>query len=208
MEWTRQEIETIEISPVPFEWVSQSARYAGTALHGLMQRIAREGLEAWDENAVRSRRGLYQSVLANLGVPPGELAEAAKRVETALLRTLRDPKGRWILDRHSEGECELPITGLMGGKLLETVIDRTFIDENGVRWIIDYKTGSHEGGGLENFLDNEQERYRDQLERYARLMVQRDSRPIRLALYFPLLGGWREWPAPVAVRKQASLFEL
>jgi hypothetical protein len=39
-------------------------------------------------------------------------------------------------------------------------------------------------------------------------MIQRDSRPIRLALYFPLLGGWREWPAPVAVRKQASLFEL
>ncbi len=208
VEWTRQEIETIEISPVPFEWVSQSARYAGTALHGLMQRIAREGLEAWDENAVRSRRGLYQSVLANLGVPPGELTEAAERVETALLRTLRDPKGRWILDRHSEGECELPITGLVGGKLLETVIDRTFVDENGVRWIIDYKTGSHEGGGLETFLDNEQERYRDQLERYARLMVQRDSRPIRLALYFPLLGGWREWPASVAVRKQASLFEL
>ena len=97
VEWTRQEIETIEIAPVPFEWVSQSARYAGTALHGLMQRIAREGLEAWDENAVRSRRGLYQSVLSNLGVPPGELTEAAERVETALLRTLRDPKGRWIL---------------------------------------------------------------------------------------------------------------
>jgi ATP-dependent helicase/nuclease subunit A len=208
VEWTRQEIETVEIPPVPFEWVSQSARYAGTALHGLMQRIAREGLEAWDENAVRSRRGLYQSVLSNLGVPPGELTEAAERVETALLRTLRDPKGRWILDRHSEDECELPITGLLGGKLLETVIDRTFVDENGVRWVVDYKTGSHEGGSLETFLDNEQKRYRDQLERYARLMVQRDSRPIRLALYFPLLGGWREWPAPVAVRKQASLFEL
>ena len=45
--------------------------------------------------------------------------------------------------------CELPITGLIGGKLYETVIDRTFVDENGVRWIIDYKTSSHEGGGLE-----------------------------------------------------------
>jgi hypothetical protein len=40
------------------------------------------------------------------------------------------------------------------------------------------------------------------------LLGQRDPRPIRLALYFPLLGGWREWPAPLAVRKQASLFEL
>jgi hypothetical protein len=129
-------------------------------------------------------------------------------VESALLRTLGDPKGRWILGRHSEDEYELPITGLVGGKLYETVIDRTFVDEDGVRWIIDYKTGSHEGGKLESFLDKEKERYQEQLERYARLMVQRDPRPIRLALYFPLLGGWREWAAPVAVRRQASLFEL
>lgn len=208
VEWTRQGVETIKTSPVSFEWVSQSSRHAGTVLHGLMQRIAREGLATWSDDLVRSRRRLYQSVLANLGVPPGELTKAAERVETALLRMLHDPKGRWVLDRHSEDECELPITGLVGGKLSETVIDRTFVDENEVRWIIDYKTGSHEGGNLETFLDHEQERYREQLERYARLMIQRDSRPIRLALYFPLLGGWREWPAPVAVRKQASLFEL
>jgi ATP-dependent exoDNAse (exonuclease V) beta subunit len=209
VEWARQQVEAIEPVRVTFEWVSQSARYAGTALHGLMQRIAREGLEAWSENAVRSRRGLYQSILQNLGVPPGgELSEAAERVESALLRMLRDPKGRWILDRHSNDECELPISGIVGGKLYETVIDRTFVDENGVRWIIDYKTGSHEGGGIEKFLDQEEERYREQLERYARLMIQRDARPIRLALYFPLLGGWREWAAPVALRRQASLFDL
>jgi hypothetical protein len=140
-------------------------------------------------------------------VPPGELAEAANRLETALIRTLSDSKGRWILSRHSDDESELAITGMIGGKVYETVIDRTFVDENGVRWIIDFKTGSHEGGDLEKFLDKEKQRYQEQLERYGRLMIQRDSRPIRLALYFPLLGGWREWPAPLAVRKQASLFE-
>jgi len=34
-----------------------------------------------------------------------------------------------------------------------------------VRWIVDYKTGTHEGGDLEEFLDREQERCRAQLER-------------------------------------------
>lgn len=208
VEWTRQETPRIAPSPVPFEWVSQSSRQAGTVLHGLLLRIAREGLEAWDENRVRDQRHIYQAMLSNLGVPQGELGEAAKRVETALLRTLRDPKGRWTLSRHAEADCELAITGMIGGQLYEAVIDRTFIDETGVRWIIDYKTGSHEGGDLEKFLDNEKERYQEQLQRYDRLMIQRDARPIRLALYFPLLGGWREWPAPEAVRKQASLFEL
>lgn len=207
-EWTRQEIDAVEAVPVTFEWVGQSARHAGTALHGLLQRIAREGLGGWDERAVHGRRDLYQSVLANLGVPPGEMEEAVERVESALLRTLRDPKGRWILSRHEEDECELPLTGLIGGKLYANVIDRTFVD-GGVRWIIDYKTGSHEGGGLDKFLDSERDRYCEQLERYARLMLQRDRRPVRLALYFPMLGGWREWAGPAtAVASQFRLFEL
>jgi hypothetical protein len=62
-----------------------------------------------------------------------------------------------------------------------------------VRWIVDFKTSTHSGGGREEFLDREQERYRAQLERYAQVLGKLDSRPIRLGLYFPLLGGWREW---------------
>jgi ATP-dependent helicase/nuclease subunit A len=73
------------------------------------------------------------------------------------------------------------------------IIDRTFIDEKGVRWIIDYKTGSHTGGGIDEFLDREQERYSQQLQAYARVMSRLEDNPIRLALYFPLMAGWREW---------------
>ena len=40
----------------------------------------------------------------------------------------------------------------------------------GVRWIIDYKTSVHEGADTAAFLDNELERYRGQLERYAALL--------------------------------------
>ena len=58
---------------------------------------------------------------------------------------------------------------------------------------MDYKTGTHEGGDLEEFLDRERERYCAQLERYAALMRMLDQREIRLELYFPLLKGWREW---------------
>ena len=31
------------------------------------------------------------------------------------------------------------------------------------------------------------------MERYARLVAALDARPVRLALYHPLLAGWREW---------------
>lgn len=66
---------------------------------------------------------------------------------------------------------------------------------NGVRWIVDYKTGTHERGDLEAFLDRGQERYSAQLERYAKLMRMLNNRPVKLGLYFPLLRGWREWVA-------------
>jgi ATP-dependent helicase/nuclease subunit A len=204
----RRDLEILEPPHVTFEWASERLRHVGTALHGLLEKIAHEGLETWDETAVRSRRKFYWSVLANLGVPQDDLAEAAQRVEAGLIRTLKDPRGRWILDAHAEAECELSIAGMIGGKLSDAVIDRTFVDDQDVRWIIDYKTSEHQGGDVEAFLDNERTRYQDQLERYARLLFQRDQRPIRLGLYFPMLGGWREWAAPVVLRRQASLFEI
>ncbi len=47
------------------------------------------------------------------------------------------------------------------------VVDRSFVDADGIRWIIDYKTGTHAGGDVAGFLDQEQERYRAQLAGYA-----------------------------------------
>ena len=90
---------------------------------------------------------------------------------------------------------------------MSVAIDRTFIDEDGVRWIIDFKTGGHEGADVGAFLDNEQKRYREQLETYALLFRGLDSASevpaIRLGLFFPLLTGWREWdwqPSQIVVR--------
>jgi ATP-dependent exoDNAse (exonuclease V) beta subunit len=85
------------------------------------------------------------------------------------------------------------MTADFDGEYMEFVIDRTFRDRDGQRWVVDYKTSSHEGGDVEGFLTREQERYRTQLDRYAALMRMLDAEPVRRGLYFPLLKGWREW---------------
>jgi ATP-dependent exoDNAse (exonuclease V) beta subunit len=73
------------------------------------------------------------------------------------------------------------------------VIDRTFVDAEGIRWIIDYKSSAHEGGGLEDFIDSEVERYAPQLANYRNAMqLLEPERTVRTALYFPLLGVFRE----------------
>ncbi len=50
---------------------------------------------------------------------------------------LKDDRGRWILANHSEAESEYEITGVVDGQVHQAIIDRTFVDENGVR--LDYR---------------------------------------------------------------------
>ncbi|HEX2789397.1 MAG TPA: PD-(D/E)XK nuclease family protein, partial [Steroidobacteraceae bacterium] len=82
--------------------------------------------------------------------------------------------------------------GLHQGRVVNVVIDRMLVDEHGQRWIVDFKTSTHEGGAQRDFIDREAERYRPQLLRYAALAAQLGRQPVRLALYFPLLGVLRE----------------
>ena len=79
------------------------------------------------------------------------------------------------------------------------MIDRMFVAD-GVRWIVDYKTGDHGGGSVEEFLDSEQQRYSAQLERYGRIVAAQSAEPVMLGLYFPLLQGWRHWQASIEER--------
>ncbi len=83
---------------------------------------------------------------------------------------------------------------MIDGRVVNRIIDRTFIDEEGTLWIIDYKTSAHEGGNLDGFLDEEQKRYEVQLNEYARLMggLVSQTQLIRAGLYFPLMDAWRE----------------
>ena len=178
---------------IEFLWAGDTARHVGTLVHRWLERIAREGLADWPATRIDQLPPRFRTALATLGVAPDALGEATDEVTRALRQTLEDERGRWILDAHEQAACELPMTVLdEQGEPRQYVIDRTFIAD-GVRWIIDYKTCDHQGSDLDSFLDSEQERYRAQLENYGRILRLREDRPVRLALYFPLLGAWREW---------------
>jgi len=84
------------------------------------------------------------------------------------------------------------VTGRHEGRVINVIIDRLRRDEHGDCWIVDYKTSAHEGGDIGAFLDREAERYRPQLQRYAGLVSEPGGARVRAALYFPLLGEFRE----------------
>ncbi len=182
----------IALEPPEFSWVGETQRQVGTIVHGWLARIAAGALPPTPQ-AIGDLRAAVAGQLARHGVPERERADAAALILRALTDTVTDARGRWILSpTHRDAHAELALTGLSDGRLRTFVIDRTFIDEAGTRWVIDYKTSRHEGGGLEAFLDSETERYRAQLAGYVALMRGLAPEPVRAGLYFPLLGAFRE----------------
>ena len=157
----------------------------GTVVHRILQHHDHwPGETTWIED-----------LLIEEGVQKAELGKAVLRVRTALQAMSEDPRGRWLLDPgHREQRKEYALSGRVGGVLHHVVIDRSFVDAEGLRWVIDYKTSHHAGGDVEDFLDREQERYRLQMLRYATLMQALTGEKAHAALYFPLLQGWREYP--------------
>ena len=183
----------IEESPT-FEWVGDTLRHIGTVVHQMFAQIAREGPAAWDQERIEAHGAAIETALRTLGVPSSEIVDAAATVRRALAATLGDERGRWILhEAHAEAHSEYPLVGVVEGRLRAVRVDRTFVDSEGVRWIVDFKTSEHAGGDLEGFLDAQREKYRGQMAAYRALFARLDARPIRAGLYFPLLAGWREY---------------
>lgn len=168
-----------------FEWATELQRRVGIVVHRMLQEIEVPNRQELSAETIRR-------ALESEGLDGDKLAEAASRTSRALGNAVSDVRGSWILSVHEDDAREYAISTVVEGRVRRFILDRTFVDPP-TRWIIDYKTSTHEGGGREVFLDNEQERYRAQLENYARAMQHVDSHPIRLGVYFPLLQGWREW---------------
>ena len=174
-----------------FEWVGELLPRVGVVAHSFLQRIALDGLPLWDAARLVAARPSIASALLRAGVLPSELEQGIARVNEALRRTLEDERGRWLLSPHPEHGCELAVSAVIDGKLQHVRIDRTFI-EDGTRWLIDYKITEQLGGDPLRFVEMQVEKYRPDIERYARVLRAYDSRPLRCALYLPLLGRFCE----------------
>ncbi len=189
--WTPPELTALTQDEIEFSWSGEVARHVGSVVHRWLQRIAEEGIAAWSTMRVEAMQAAIRDELAAHGVEETQLPAAATRVSKALTNALTDERGLWLLGPQTDARNEYRLTSLSNGKRRNLIIDRTFKDAEGKLWIVDYKTGGHEGADREGFLDREQARYREQLERYAEVHKAAET---RLGLYFPLLSGWREWP--------------
>ncbi len=184
VEWHGAAAPYAEPHEPSFEWVGESLRHAGTVVHAFLQRMP-------DVDADPPDLAVLKRALTHAGVSPLDIEATAQRVRQALARIRTSRRGRWILAPHEDSHTEYAVTGVVNGEVVRGLVDRTFVDD-GIRWIIDFKTSAHEGGNLEAFLDEQQRRYSDQMQRYASIL-EALGHPVKVGLYFPLLDEWREW---------------
>jgi len=175
-------------------WEKQTNRHVGTLVHEVFEQLANKGIDAWsDEDSARLKPQLVRRLIC-YGVPVDERPPALQRIFNALELARSSTLGRWILADHPMGSCELALSGVVDQRLVHAVIDRSFIDDGGRRWVIDYKTSmplAHES--REAFVAREVEHYRAQLQTYVHLFRSLEpERTFCAALYFPLIDHFVE----------------
>ena len=164
-------------------------RHAGTIVHRWLHKFSVEN--SWPQaNELDETSAMTRRWSIDLRVNDDDVAFVCNRVRSALEGILEDTQGCWILG--GDGHAELAITGMWHNRTESIVIDRVRIDDEGVHWIIDYKTSTHEGGDLEGFMQQEADRYRPQVQKYASIYRSFANVPVKAALYFPLLKQFRQ----------------
>ncbi|MCW5588861.1 MAG: UvrD-helicase domain-containing protein [Legionellales bacterium] len=174
------------------EYDNPLARHLGIVLHRMLCQIA-EGQLTIDTIITEEMR--WKFILQQQGIPQQALIPAYQKLITALERIFADRRGLWIFNpNHPLAVNEFALTLKTRNGVKTLIIDRSFVDEDNKRWIIDYKSSEPAPKqDLNEFLQQEFIRYRQQLEQYARAFQQLDSRKIHLGLYFPMISAWHEW---------------
>ena len=118
-----------------------------------------------------------------LGFNEDMLRAAQHQLKLQLTQFFDDPIGQWLIKKHDHEYNEYELLVEEHDEIATKIIDRTFC-ENGVRWIVDFKTGLDDSMTESN--------HRQQVESYARLFVNSES-SIKCGLYYLASNRWLAW---------------
>jgi ATP-dependent exoDNAse (exonuclease V) beta subunit len=166
----------------------------GILVHQILQQISHFDFDWWQMQSNSNKFSYLKTHLLRLGANKQQLDTIIESINQQVNAMLDDPRGRWILSKQQEAQSEFRLTAMVDSQPKQFIIDRTFVDENNIRWIIDYKTSVQASDEtLALFLQNEKTKYQKQMWYYFQAIREMDHRPVRMGLYFPAVPGWHEW---------------
>lgn len=181
------------------------SRALGEAVHSLLETLA--GLRVamdWDASRAELQRiePRLAAELRAMGLSPAQAGDIAARATSHALEASSDANGAWILSPHPHAASEARWTGVVSGELRTVRVDRIFqagpvpqSEGDTCWWIVDYKTAHPEGLTPETAPPSLHRLFAPQLEAYAEILrkLHSDGKPIRAALYYPLMRALDWW---------------
>lgn len=164
----------------------------GDCVHTLLARLAGQPLPARSASLIRALEPDLRMAVIAQGVPSTAITDCIHRAMTLVDRVLADDEGRWLLGPFATADVESEHAVVLDQRLVTVRFDRMFVAADGIRWIVDYKSGPL-SADADEALATEIDRYRPQLARYRQVAESLWPEPVQTALYFT------SWPRLVVV---------
>lgn len=168
---------------------SQEGRIIGNLVHQLLEEFGQPGQMRPTPDALQGQSALWGELLMQAGIPLHRVDDSLRRVIRAMEKSLYGNHWQQLFVDVSEVQTEFSFHGQLEGNLIHAAVDRSFVDVEGRRWILDYKTSQpSRDESITAFLERERLRYTPQLQLYAQLFSHYDpDRELCAALYFPMI---------------------
>jgi ATP-dependent exoDNAse (exonuclease V) beta subunit len=155
-------------------------RLTGIVAHQLLQWICDQHPQSLDQIPW----SLAENEFIKLGFDESMRRLALSILQEQISHLFQDKTGLWIIDKHDKEHNEYELLVEYQNNLVTRILDRTF-EENGKRWIIDFKTGKEDVNALTQ--------HKKQLNEYGYYLSSRTSLPIHCGLYYLSNSHWVSW---------------
>lgn len=169
---------------------SEIIHFIGNIIYLLLQQISQKGLAKWQQENNYRNYCLY--LLKQHGIKSDELEKYFNTIKNYLDNIVADDLASWIFDNsYAHHASRYALTILINEKITNLKIDKTFIDNNQTRWLINFKS-DYTNDNLDIFFTEKNMLYFETLEQCAHALQKTENNKIKLGLYYPLLNHWFE----------------
>ena len=169
-----------QANPTPPIITNNAPRLIGIVAHDLLQWICDHHPKTIAE--IPWELAIHQ--FKTFGFVAPELQTAQNQLMTQLTQLFDDPIGQWFIKTHDNERNEYELIVEDHNGITTKIIDRTFC-ENGIRWIIDFKTGHDDNNAVTH--------HQEQVNDYARLFRNQGHESIYCGLYYLASTHWVAW---------------
>ena len=134
-------------------------------------------------NSLSHKKISWKNRIKHLSTNKNLLDKSVQFIYETIEKCITKNELDWIFDEsNSSSQSEFKISWSKNGRINSYIIDRTLVDENDVRWIIDYKTGAPRNESMEAFIEFQKLSHTPQLEKYCEAFKKLENRKTKAAL--------------------------